>query len=147
MYMDNPADDDRAKPSLRKIQSAGVQQLPHVVYSFGGYLILLVGVLLSACGSRGNVSLQPQYEASGLLAIYDVSPFLVFESRETAVESQRYIQTQLELLRNRVVLEPILSRSEIAQMPELAGVADRVQYSRDHMRSKMISRETNPILS
>ena len=83
--------------------------------------VLLVGVLLSACARCANAPTRPNTRQAGCWRSDDVSPFIVFESRETAVESQRYVQTQLELLRNRVVLEPILSRSEIAQLPELAG--------------------------
>jgi capsular exopolysaccharide synthesis family protein len=80
----------------------------------------------------------PKYEASALLMIEDVGPFVAFSSRATGSQSQRYVQTQLELLRSPIVLEPVLSRTEIASLPELVGKQDRVAYLRERMSIKQI---------
>ena len=58
----------------------------------------------------------PRYEARSLLMIEDFGPFVAFNESANAGQSQRYIQTQLEILRSPVVLEPALSRPEIASI-------------------------------
>jgi capsular exopolysaccharide synthesis family protein len=80
----------------------------------------------------------PKYEASALMMIEDSGPFVAFSSRATGSHSQRYVQTQLELLRSPVVLEPVLSRTEIASLPELVGKQDRVAYLRERMSIRQI---------
>lgn len=86
-------------------------------------------VLAIAVGAAVIYFFVPKYEASAILTIEDVRPAIVFEDRGRS-NSQRYVQTQLELLRSSVVLEPLLSRPEIASAIELSGQPDRVSYLR-----------------
>ena len=80
----------------------------------------------------------PKYEATALLMIEDVSPFVAYSASATGNQSQRYVQTQLELLRSSVVLEPVLSRAEIAALGELAGQEERVAHLRARMSIRQI---------
>lgn len=62
----------------------------------------------------------PRYQAKALLMIQGDSPYVAFAGGRSGVESARYVQTQLELLRSQVVLEPVIARPEIAAIPQLA---------------------------
>src|SRR6476620_8639367 len=73
-----------------------------------------------------------------MLMIEDSTPFVAFSDRVTGHESQRYIQTQLELLQSPVVLEPVLSRPEIAGLSELSDVDDRVKFLRSRLAIKQV---------
>lgn len=90
---------------------------------------LLLAVVLGAAVVRMHV---PRYEAKALLMIEDSRPYIAF-SNSTTGQSQRYIQTQLEIIRNAVVLERVLSKPEIASIPELAESSDRVETLRKNL--------------
>ena len=79
-----------------------------------------LGILL-ACIAGAIVLLVhiPRYQAKSLLMIEDHGPFIAFAEPVEHGQSQRYIQTQLEILRSPVVLEPVLGRAEIASLEEI----------------------------
>ncbi len=52
----------------------------------------------------------PKYESTALLMIENSTPFVAFSVQDQGGQSERYVQTQLELLRSAVVLEPVLGR-------------------------------------
>jgi polysaccharide biosynthesis transport protein len=100
---------------------------------------LAMGVVLAACaGAVVMYFYRPQYEATALLQIEDAIPYVAFVPSETGNESQRNVQSQIELLRSTVVLEPVLCRPEIATLPELSAARDGAQYLRDHMTIKRV---------
>jgi capsular exopolysaccharide synthesis family protein len=102
-------------------------------------IVIPAGVVIAGLAAGVVLFLHvPQYEASALLMIEDVNPFVAFSSRDTGNQSQRYVQTQLELLRSPVVLEPVLGRSEIASMSELMDQEDRVAFLRDQVSIKQV---------
>jgi polysaccharide biosynthesis transport protein len=101
-------------------------------------VVIPTGLLLAAgAGVAVMLSYTPKYEAAALLMIEDAAPWVAFD-RVAGSQSQRYIQTQLELLRSPVVLEPVLSRSEITKLNELSGVEDQVKFLRDGISIKQI---------
>jgi succinoglycan biosynthesis transport protein ExoP len=69
----------------------------------------------------------PRFEARSLLMIEDFGPYVAFNEAPNAGQSIRYIQTQLEILRSPVVLEPALSRPEIASIREFKESAEPIQ--------------------
>lgn len=95
---------------------------------------LLVGLLLAACAAAiVPYCFAPHYQATATLLIEEKTPFVAFQDNSERPTAKRYIQTQLELLQSPVILEPVLSRYEISQLPELHGVPDRV----DHLQSQL----------
>jgi polysaccharide biosynthesis transport protein len=100
---------------------------------------LFMGLVLAACaGAVVMYFYTPQYEASALLMINETRPFIAFAPHDTGDESQRYVQSQIELLRSPAVLAPVLSRPEIATLPELSDARDRVQYLHDRISIKQM---------
>jgi len=65
----------------------------------------------------------PEYQAGSLLRISSDTPYIVFPTRE---DSRQFITNQVELIRSRLVLGPVLGESEIAGLPELNESEDRI---------------------
>jgi polysaccharide biosynthesis transport protein len=82
----------------------------------------------------------PKYEASALLKIDDITPILAFPLPNNGSQSERYVQTQLELLRQPTVLQPVLAHPEIASMKELQGIDQPQEYIRDRLKTKQVGR-------
>jgi capsular exopolysaccharide synthesis family protein len=74
----------------------------------------------------------PMYEANAQLVIEDRSPYIAF-SQAAASESSRYVETQQQIIRSSVILEPVLSQPRIASIPELVGSVDRVETLRKNL--------------
>ena len=102
-------------------------------------VVVPIGLVLAAVAGAVVVYFHTlKYEATALLMIEATNPFVAFSERSTGRESSRYVQTQLELLRSPVVLEPVLSRAEIASISELIGKEDRVKYLRDRLTIEQV---------
>lgn len=81
-------------------------------------LALLSSVLTSTSLAAFLVySHSPRYKASGLLFMAAEAPYIAYPN-QLPLNSDRYIETQKELLRSSVVLLPVLARPEIARCDE-----------------------------
>jgi len=84
------------------------------------YICLPVGVLLAtALVAAVWYTFVPMYEVEAWLKIESNKPFMFFTGREVTATADRFERTQVELLRNRVVLERVLERPEIASLQEI----------------------------
>ena len=74
--------------------------------------------LVTAAIAAGIVYLtfQPVYQAKALLQIRDTTPYVAFQTRE---DPQRFLENQMALMRSSLVIGPVVSKPEIAQLPEL----------------------------
>ncbi len=63
---------------------------------------------------------EPQYEASAWIRIREIRPALVFPLENS--QSKQFVATQQEMLRSPEVLLPVLSRPEIARLPEVVAL-------------------------
>jgi len=70
---------------------------------------------------------EPQYEAVAWLRIDEKAPHLAFESGMEE-RSQRFVNTQVELLHSPLVLGPVVREADIARFPEIMGQADPVKW-------------------
>ena len=59
---------------------------------------------------------RPVYRAVAMLQIEENAPFVV---DQVGPVSSRYVPTQIEILRSRIVLEPVVSNADVADRPEL----------------------------
>lgn len=131
------------RPALKDGENQSTISHTFLLWVLGQWwaIVIPVGLLLAAIAAVLVMYFYvPKYEATALLMIEDVSPFVAFSSRDNGGQSERYIQTQLELLRSSVVLEPVLGRAEIASMSELNGQEDRVKYLRDRLSIRQVGR-------
>ena len=68
---------------------------------------------------------EPVYEAQAWLRIEDRRPLCrVSHSRRL----ERFVGTQIELIRSPLVIEPVLSKPEVRRIPELATSSDPVGW-------------------
>ena len=103
-------------------------------------IVIPLGLFLAtAAGAVVIYFYIPTYQATALLMIEENGPFIAF-SRDNAGQSQKYVETQLELLRSPVVLQPVLGRTEIGSLKELIASEDDVRYLRDHMSIRQVGK-------
>lgn len=89
---------------------------------------LPAGIVFAAvAGGLVLATFHPSYMASAWLRIEDRAPFIAFESKE-GDQSKSFVQTQLELLRSPMVLEPALAKAELARLDCLAEQDDPVSW-------------------
>lgn len=124
--------------SLRRLvarRPAAAQRDPSEEFSAGIVLHALrqwwklavpLGLLLGGAGAAVVFALfEPQYEATAWIRIREMRPALVFPLEER--ESRQFVATQQEMLRSPEVLLPVLSRPEIARLPEIAALERKGQ--------------------
>ena len=89
----------------------------------------LVGVVLALIFPAVVVwFFEPEYEATALIQICSATPYLAFPPDPVDDRTgQLFVKTQIELLRCRQVLGPVLSQSDIRQLPELEKYHDPIR--------------------
>jgi capsular polysaccharide biosynthesis protein len=93
--------------------------------------ILIAGVVI--------LLTPPRYRASAILKIAAESPYVVFESEPPAPGKDRFVETQIELMRSPMVLEVLLANPEIANGPGVAKSKDRLATLRDALQIERIA--------
>ncbi len=85
-----------------------------------------LGILLSALAATAMWwSFEPVYEAQAWLRIEDRRPYIAYPTRD---ESQRFVGTQVELIRSPLVIGPAVSKPEVARIPAVAGQVDPIGW-------------------
>jgi polysaccharide biosynthesis transport protein len=101
--------------------------------------IVPLGVLLAtAAGAIVLYSHVPKYEATALVKIQSEVPFVAFPQGLAAHNTDRYVQTQIELLRSPVVLGPVLSRPAIAESKEVKEQVDPLQFMNERLSVRQV---------
>lgn len=101
--------------------------------------VVPVGVVLGGVAGVAVWLLHvPEYRASALIKIESEMPFIAFESGTSNKQSDRYVQTQIELIRGPVVLTKLLGRPEIASMSEIRAEAEPIEYIRKHLAVRQV---------
>ncbi len=97
-------------------------------------VILPVGLLLAGAAATGiMLTYKPDFRASALIMIEDSAPYIAFAKGADVGGSGRFVETQIELLRSPLVLEPVLSDQEIAKYLEIVAAVDPVAYLQEHL--------------
>jgi uncharacterized protein involved in exopolysaccharide biosynthesis len=84
-----------------------------------------------------------EYDAAALIVIHETAPYIAFGrglGQAQVTRGARYAQTQVELLRSPIVLDPVLSRPEIAAYAEFKNEIDPQQFLAEHLRVSQIGR-------
>jgi capsular exopolysaccharide synthesis family protein len=77
---------------------------------------------------------KPVYRASVVIRVAKTPPRFVVELNKAPEDSEEFVQTQIELIRSRLVLGPVLGRPEIAPLPEVAEIEDPIDRLADKLR-------------
>jgi capsular exopolysaccharide synthesis family protein len=100
-----------------------------------------LGILLAAiAGALVWYIHVPKFQATALIKIESDAPFIAFQQGAPNRDTDRYVQTQIELLRNPLALGPVLSRPEVASIQEIKEEADPVAYLQEHLEVKQVGR-------
>jgi len=90
---------------------------------------LPIGVILGcAAGAVVWYSVPPRYSASAWLQISGSTPMVAFNLPDSQDRTGGFVQTQIELMKSPIVLAPVLSKPEVAQVPEIAREPDKVRW-------------------
>jgi len=101
--------------------------------------VVPIGVLLSlTAGLIVWYVHVPKFEATALIKIEAEAPYIAFEDGTSGKGSDRYVQTQIELLRGQVVLIPLLSRPEIALISEINENADPLRHLQENLSVRQV---------
>ena len=76
----------------------------------------------------------PRYQASALVMIEDSAPYIAFNGSNRVGNTRKYIETQKELLRSPIVLEPVLSRKGVAMLDEFVQSTDSMKVIQKNLR-------------
>jgi capsular exopolysaccharide synthesis family protein len=99
-------------------------------------VVVPVGLVLAALAAGVVVyTYVPMYQATRMLTIEDTEPYVAFASRSHRGD-RGYIQTQLQLLRSQIVLQPVLGAPGIASLPELVDAEDQLTHLQSNLSIK-----------
>ena len=95
-------------------------------------------VLAGLAAAAVWTSFEPKYEASAWLQIKETAPYIAFPGQQERGYSGRSVQTQIELMRTPLVLGAVVSRPEIARMPELSRQEDKMRWIAKNLAVKQV---------
>jgi capsular exopolysaccharide synthesis family protein len=95
-------------------------------------------VLAAAAGATIWYLHVPKFEASALVKIEAEAPFIAFQQGVANRDTERYVQTQIELLRGPVVLGPVLSRPEVAATREIKQQFDPLSFVKQQLSVRQV---------
>lgn len=82
----------------------------------------------------------PRFEAKALVKIEAEMPFIAFEDGRGGNDSDRYVQTQIEMLRGPVVLNRLLSRPEIIATDEIRSQFDPLKQLQENLSVRQVGK-------
>ena len=130
-----------ARPGSAQAEQGVTPQFVWRVFAGWWKWVVPLGLVLAAvAGALVFVFYVPKYEASALVKIEAETPFIAFQQGAMSKDSERYVQTQIELLRGPVVLTPMLSRPEIASIPEIKKSPDPLKYLQKQLSVRQIGK-------
>lgn len=103
--------------------------------------VVPLGLLLSlAAGAVVWCLHVPKYEATTLVTIESEVPFIAFDKGNFNHDGDRYVQTQIELLRGPVALNHVLMRDDIVAMPEIREKRDPLKYLQEQLMVNQVGK-------
>jgi capsular exopolysaccharide synthesis family protein len=79
---------------------------------------------------------KPVYQAEAWLRINDHNPYIAFPDRQNGTD--RFVRTQVELLRSPIVLDRVLTDPEIARLPELRDERNPLVWLQRHLAVRSV---------
>ena len=131
----------RSRMDSTAVQGNGISPafVLHVFSQWWKWVIPLGVLLAVVAGSLVWHFYVPQYKAGALVIIQSNVPYIAYEKGHEQRDTNRYIQTQIELLRSSIVLGPVLSQPEIAAMEEFKSAnLDPFGHLKNHLTIRQI---------
>jgi capsular exopolysaccharide synthesis family protein len=88
-----------------------------------------IGLLLATvAGTIVYVLFEPKYEAAAWIQIHYRAPYLAFEPESSRDGLDRFVRTEMALIRSPLVLGPVVTQSAISQLPEIREQEDPIKW-------------------
>jgi len=88
-----------------------------------------IGLLLATiAGTIVYVLFEPKYEAAAWIQIHYRAPYLAFEPESSRDGLDRFVRTEMALIRSPLVLGPVVTQSAISQLPEIREQEDPIEW-------------------
>jgi capsular exopolysaccharide synthesis family protein len=93
------------------------------------YIAIPLGAILSCIAAiLVFILFTPVYRASAVVQIASRAPYIAYEAEEAPLTTEEFVETQVELLRSPIVIETVLSDSEISEMPEVKEQSNPIDW-------------------
>jgi capsular exopolysaccharide synthesis family protein len=103
--------------------------------------VVPLGVLLSiVVGALVWFLHVPKFESYATIKIEAEAPFIAFEQGRFSHDSERYIQTQIELLRGPVILNNVVADPKIAAIKEIKSAIDPLKELQKHLNVRQVGK-------
>jgi uncharacterized protein involved in exopolysaccharide biosynthesis len=121
-------------PELGKSSIDIVRDLASWMHHHRWTTALAVGLCLAPIAAwMALAGYAPLYQASALIMIEEAAPHIAFDGASVASRSSAFVQTQLEILRSPLVLQPALNDPKIASQPEISESSDPMETLRSDL--------------
>lgn len=103
--------------------------------------VVPLGIMLSiAVGAIVWVLHVPKFESYATIKVEAEAPFIAFDQGKFSHDSDRYIQTQIELLRGPVVLNKVVSLPTVAAIGEIKSAIDPLKELQKHLNVRQVGK-------
>jgi capsular exopolysaccharide synthesis family protein len=86
------------------------------------YIALPIGcVLATISAALVMLAFTPVYRSTAVMKIASYTPYIAYTSNEQPMKPEEFTETQIELLRSPLVMEQLLTKPEIAELPVFAN--------------------------
>ena len=104
-------------------------------------LVVPLGLLLSGGAAAAVFALYvPKYRAAALIRIESQPAFIAFAQQPGGASDDRYVQTQIELLRGPVILTPALGKKNLANLEEIKDEVDPIDFLKRKLQVAQIGK-------
>lgn len=104
-------------------------------------IIVPTGLVLACIAATVVImNYKPDYMTSALVMVEDSAPYIAFSGHTPSGNTRKYVETQIELLRSSVVLNPVLARPEIARLDEFVQSTDPLSNLQKNLRLSRVGR-------
>ncbi len=104
------------------------------------YVALPVGILLAVISAAiVMLTFTPVYRALAMLKIASQTPFIAYTTNVQPMKPEEFTETQIELLRSPLVLEQLMTKPEIAEIPEVLEQENPTAWLASALRVDQVS--------
>ncbi|TWT89726.1 Tyrosine-protein kinase etk [Pseudobythopirellula maris] len=109
------------------------------VFTMSWRTVVPIGLLLAIpVAAVIYLTYTPMYEATGLIRIEDSPQYVAFRSGSVDAGGRKFIQTQIELMRNPVVLRETLADEDVGSAEHLKEESNRVKAIQKRLKVKQV---------
>lgn len=103
------------------------------------YITLPIACILATISAAlVMLTFTPVYRSVAVMKIASYTPYIAYTSNEQPMNPEEFTETQVELLRSSLVMEQLLTKPEIAELPELQKLENPASMLADRVQVKQV---------